>query len=302
MLSPAPMPFKTNRSAGPATRLGGFTLLGFSGPDAAAFLQAQTMNDVRLLDVLRWQWNGWLNPKGRLICLFALLRTAEAEFIAVLADFPAADLQAQLQRFVFRSKVKLEPVTSHVAAAHFDAVPDMGHSASDLAEGSAETGFRLDFSGEGCRRELMLLPASSQALRPQDDDCDARWLSCDLAHGLPRIAAAQREAWTPQMLSLDRLNAFSVKKGCYPGQEIVARTHFLGKAKRLLARVEGRGLDPGASVQDGNGHAIGSVACVNVDGSAGLAIMQAGEHPSGVLVGGNTVALPPLLGGLQRPV
>ncbi len=296
------MPFKTNRSDGSAPRLGGFALLGFSGLEAGLFLQAQTMNDVRLLDVHRWQWNGWLNSKGRVICLFALLRAAEQEYIAVLADFPAVDLQVQLQRFLFRSKVKMGPVTSLVAAAQFDQAPDMGSPASDLAVGSAETGFRLDFSGDGCRRDLLLLPESSPALAPQDADCDARWLACDLAHGLPRFAAAQREAWTPQMLSLERLNAFSVKKGCYPGQEIVARTHFLGKAKRLLARIEGGGLDSGASVQDGNGHAIGSVACVNSDGSAGLAIMQAGEHSDGVVVGGNAVTLPPLLGGLQRPV
>ena len=61
----------------------------------------------------------------------------------------------------------------------------------------------------------------------------------DLEHGLPRLPASQAEHWTPQQLSLERLGAFSVKKGCYPGQEIVARTHFLGKAKRGLALLEG---------------------------------------------------------------
>ena len=68
----------------------------------------------------------------------------------------------------------------------------------------------------------------------------ARWFAHDLHAGLPRLPASQREQWTPQQLSLERLHAFSVKKGCYPGQEIVARTHFLGKAKRGLVLFESR--------------------------------------------------------------
>ena len=74
---------------------------------------------------------------------------------------------------------------------------------------------------------------------PDAPACD-RWAAIDLAHGLPRLADAQSGQWTPQQLSLDRLRAYSVKKGCYPGQEIVARTHFLGQAKRGLVLFDGR--------------------------------------------------------------
>ena len=94
-----------------------------------------------------------------------------------------------------------------------------------------------------------------------DTDAIALWRVQDLQHGLPRLSAAQREQWTAQQLSLERLPAFSVKKGCYPGQEIVARTHFLGKAKRglVLFRAEAEVVD-GAEVH-AEDRSIGKVAC-----------------------------------------
>ena len=78
-----------------------------------------------------------------------------------------------------------------------------------------------------------------------------------MRHGLPRLPASQREQWTPQQLALDRLAAYSVKKGCYPGQEIVARTHFLGKAKRSLQ-----------CFSAGGRRGIGSCTCLSAIASA----------------------------------
>lgn len=308
MLSPATMPFKSIRPERAVPRLSGFSLLSVSGPDAAAFLQAQTMNDVRQLEAARWHWNGWLNSKGRVIALFALARTASDEFIAVLPDFPADEFRGQLQRYVFRSKVLLQEADALVAAglAPADGVPvapaahgDLG--TGDRVEGNHVDGFVLDFSGQGGPRSLCLLPVSSADLGEADPGNDASWLAYDLAHGLPRLDPSQREAWTPQMLSLDRLVAYSLGKGCYPGQEIVARTHYLGQSKRSLARVSGIGLVCGATVTNQAGATLGTVIRATANQQDGLAVLSSKESASDAQIGGHEIQLPAFFSGLGRP-
>ena len=120
MLSPAPMSIKQTSSTAAARPWAASRLLAVEGPDAEAFLQAQLMNDVRALAPMQWQWNGWLTPKGRVIALFALVRLSPERFWLVLPDFPAGELRPRLQRFVFRSKVKLRVVDDWRAAAVFD--------------------------------------------------------------------------------------------------------------------------------------------------------------------------------------
>ena len=110
-----------------------------------------------------------------------------------------------------------------------------------------------------------------------------------------------RSAWTPQMLSLQRLQAFSLAKGCYPGQEIVARTHYLGQAKRELALLEGEGLSPGATVSDAAGGNLGTIVCSAREGSLALAVLQAGRQPGELKAGEAPAREMPLREGLQRP-
>jgi hypothetical protein len=294
------MAFKTNRAAKAVPRLSGFSLLGFAGPDAALFLQAQTMNDVRGLASGQWHWNGWLNAKGRLIALFALLKLADDEFVAVLPDYPAQQLQPLLQRYVFRSKVKIQPLADLVAAADFDCA-DRG-AARDFAIGNKQSGLILDFSGDGLRRCLVLLPEGHPDLQAPDLDCDGKWLAADLAHGLPRLDPSQVESWTPQMLSLERLRAYSLKKGCYPGQEIVARTHYLGQARRALSLVTGDGLELGAAIKDKHGVAFGSIISVAPGSACGLAVVQSEKRAEDAWIGDQAVTLPAFFDGLQRPV
>jgi folate-binding protein YgfZ len=302
MLNPALMPFKENLSAiMTLSGLSGFSLLAVEGVDAESFLQAQTMNDVRALAAGRWQWNGWLNPKGRVIALFALARIADDAFIAILPDFPANELLPLLQRFVFRSKVKLR-VRDDLVCAGEVGVGLLSNAASDHLDGTAETGFALDFSSEGASRRLWLLSTGSPALLPPDANKDEFWREQDLLHGLPRLPASQREAWTPQMLSLERLNAFSLKKGCYPGQEIVARTHYLGQSKRTLRCLKGHDLLPGAVVADAGGGSIGTVVAATTDGRTALAVCNRDADPDRLRVAERPVEPLPLLPGLARPL
>lgn len=292
MLSPAPSPYKAKEMR----RLSG-SVLECVGPEAAAFLQAQTMNDLRTLEPGRWQWNGWLNPKGRVICLFALWRRDEQSFALLLPDFPAGELLPLLQRYVFRSKLRLSASTQWSLAGEFAAAGDSGPR-RDLVV-AAEDGHAFDLGGDGGPRRWLVLPTEPAQALPEEPDFELAWRAADLAHGLPRLEAAQREAWTPQMLSLQRLGAFSVAKGCYPGQEIVARTHFLGQAKRELVRLRAAELAAGAAVRGADGRSLGTV--VAAGGGEALAVL-ATEHPGALQVEAATVEVAALFDGLRRPL
>jgi folate-binding protein YgfZ len=289
------MTFKTNLGVARCPALAGFAVVEVEGRDSAAFLQSQSMNDVVALAPGRWQWNGLLTPKGRVIALFALACVADGRFLLVLPDADPAELVVHLRRFVFRSKVTITHSQAWVAAGGPAAASDDPCAVA----GDPDQGFALDFSGVGGSRWLWLLAPSHPALAPPDAAADASWRDGDLAHGLPRLSGAQREAYTPQMLSLERLGAFSLKKGCYPGQEIVARTHYLGQAKRGLVRLRGAGLAPGQPV-DAAGLAAGSIACTDAAGHHALAVLAA-DTVGDLTSGGFPCTRESLLPGLVRP-
>ena len=232
-------------------------VLALTGRDAVKFAHAQFMSDVAALAPGHWQWSGWLTPKGRAIALFALLRLDDETLWLLLPDFDAGEFAALLQRFAFRSKLELKPRGDLHANGTF-AEPALAKGAAFVINGdSAE----LDMGADGGPRTLRIDTASA----PDDETSQAEWLAFDLAHGLPRLPQSQREHWTPQQLSLERLRAFSVKKGCYPGQEIVARTHYLGQVKRgLVALCAAAPIPVGADVEL-DGAAIGKVVSASPD-------------------------------------
>ena len=226
-------------------------VLAITGRDAVKFAHAQFMSDVAALAPGHWHWSGWLTPKGRVIALFALLKFDDETLWLLLPDFDAGELASQLQRYVFRSKLELKARDELHANGAF-AAPVQASGARFAIDGDA---VELDMGADGGPRTLRIdvKPAA------ENSQAQAEWLAFDLAHGLPRLPAAQREHWTPQQLSLERLRAFSVKKGCYPGQEIVARTHFLGQAKRgLVALCAAKPISVGADVEL-DGAAIGKI-------------------------------------------
>ncbi|HZX80401.1 MAG TPA: tRNA-modifying protein YgfZ, partial [Lysobacter sp.] len=132
-----------------------------------------------------------------------------------------------------------------------------------------------------------------------DADAVPAWAALDLRHGWPAIPGVRLDAWTPQQLSLQRFPAFSVRKGCYPGQEIVARTHFLGRAKREAVLFECLQGDPGdAALQASDGVTATPTAHA---GRWCLAVAPC-ERPSGEWTAGDAVLVErPLADGLSRP-
>jgi len=275
--------------------LPGHRLITLEGRDGAAFAQAQFMNDVAALEPGQWQWSGWLTPKGRVIALFALLKRSDEALWLVLPDADAAAIAAALARFVFRSKVRIQVREDLHASGRF-AAP--GSASGANFTGDEEAGVEIDVGSATGPRTLRIGRESA----PLDEAGAARWQALDLEHGLPRLSASQVEHWTPQQLSLDRLRAFSVKKGCYPGQEIVARTHFLGQAKRGLVLLEAASkLEPGQEVTAGS-VAMGKLVAVGAVGSRhlALAVMPLEREAASLEVEGTSVAEGPLLDGLSR--
>lgn len=275
------------------------SVLTLCGRDSIAFAQSQCMNDVALLGDGQWQWNGWLNAKGRVIALFALLRLDSETLWLLLPDVPAEGLAEQLRRYVFRSKViatarnDLQVTGSFAAPLHaqLNNIGQLGEMANATVE--------LDLSAQGGARRLCIHTTAAT----EDAAARAQWATFDLQHGLPRLPASQVEHWTPQQLGLERLAAFSVKKGCYPGQEIVARTHFLGQTKRTASLLHtSHPLTAGDDVCDQQQHSFGKVvACCDALAMAVLpAQMQAEGIDNPLFVGDHRVQPVAFMGGLQR--
>ncbi len=276
--------------------IGDVSFLAIQGPDAEAFAQSQLMNDVLALPVGHWHWNGWLNAKGRVLALFALARIAPGDLLLALLDEPADALRDGLQRFVFRSKLRLTVRDDLGAFAEWPGVEPSGVAADRLGF-AGDGSITLDCSAAGGTRRLRVAPRAGHAV---DSDATRRWREADLRHGLPRWRSGHEHGWTPHMLSLDRLKAFSTRKGCYPGQEIVARTHFLGQSKRQAWWLDGDGLQAGQPITGDDGRAVGDIIEATADGRGALAV-AALPAPGPVRCGDAPALASPPLTGLARP-
>ncbi|MEO6104735.1 MAG: folate-binding protein [Pseudoxanthomonas sp.] len=288
------MPDNLPDSAAPWFALPDHAVIALDGPDATGFAQAQFANDVVALAPGHWQWNAWLTPKGRVIALFALLKLEQDRILLLLPDADPEGFASQLQRFVFRRKLKIAVRGDLQANGRFQQ-PVCARNARIGIDGEV---IEIDYGTGDEARTVRIAPLREW---PDSADSSARWKAFDLLHGLPRLPTEQREQWTPQQLSLQRLQVFSVKKGCYPGQEIVARTHFLGKAKRGLVVFEADApIPPGSSVSDA-ARVVGSVVSTsNEDRFLALAVMPLEREPALLSADGIGLRELPLVDGLNR--
>ncbi len=273
----------------PVLALPDHRVMTLEGPDAVAFAHAQFANDVLALDAGHWHWNAWLTPKGRVIALFALARLDEDRLLAVLPDYPADVFASQLQRYVFRRKLKV----SARQDLHVNGALDLSPHANGSRLGIEGDGVTFDLQAGDTPRFWRVEPRQA----PQSEAFVAQWRALDLRHGVPRLPESQWEQWTPQQIALDRLNAYSIKKGCYPGQEIVARTHFLGKAKRSLRLLQTpQPVEVGAPVQ-ADGVAPGTIVSTaeTGDGSLALAVVALDATAEHWTSGAISLAETPLL-------
>jgi len=215
-------------------------LMEINGPDAVAFAHAQFSSDVRALVDSQWQWSAWLSAQGRVRSVFRLLRRSAERLVLYLSGGSAGGMQKSLAPFVMRAKVQLAVHEDCIACGYLDPgdlvrdlrVQPAGRTFSDLPRGE---GFALAVS-----EKRWCLITDKPPGSPIDNSGDAinSWHSSDIVDGIPHVDADQADRYLPQWIGLSRLGAIHVGKGCYPGQEIIARLHFKGGNRRWLHRLE----------------------------------------------------------------
>jgi folate-binding protein YgfZ len=258
-------------------RLADVAVLRLSGADARAFLSRQLTCDLSALAPDRALTGAWLTPKGRALVLMQLVEAPDGAVLAVLPASLADEVCRRLRLFVMRDDVAVACSGDLVAAG-------LAGAAVSAAEAAcAPEALRLArLTVEGPLALLIGEPAAVDdaigelaGVARGDDDAWHRHL---IAAGLPEVTLETREMFVPQMINLDRIGAVSFTKGCYPGQEIVARTQHLGRIKRRMFRalVDGETVPaPGTGVHGAEGDALGRVvsAAPSGDGAVHLLVV-----------------------------
>jgi folate-binding protein YgfZ len=219
--------------------------LRFGGDDAEAFLQGQLSCDVEQVSLRSSSYGAFCSPKGRMIANFLLLRD-QAGFAMVLSRDLVPAVQKQISKFVLRSKVKVSdasPAVVLAGAAGAQAERSLAQVFPDLPEGPGEVrsvpgaGAIVRFKDGRLLLALDATRAPSILVEPESRlaPADARvWRWLEIRSGLPLVTAATQDQFIPQMANLELIGGVSFEKGCYTGQEVVARTQHLGKVKRRM--------------------------------------------------------------------
>ena len=196
-----------------------------SGDDAENFLQGQFSNDLSNIPAEGQQLGSYCNPKGRALCVYRVLRQDDHYLLVVPTDLADA-ISKRLQLYKMRAKVVIEPIESHTLVGVINL-------ASPTDNDAAKTGWMVD-------KYRRLLLVENEALEGMVNQLDlplvgtAGWQLGDILTGTAQVYAATSEAFIPQQINLDLTDGVSFTKGCYPGQEIVARIRYLGKLKQRL--------------------------------------------------------------------
>lgn len=290
-------------------------LIRASGEDAAVFLHNLLTNDIKGIGPDGARFAGFCTPKGRLLALFLIWRDGD-DFLLMLPREILPAILKKLSMYVLRSKVKLSDASEGRALIGFStAVSPAPGFLGDEAAGLARFGVTSVDGGQAIRlddtRWLLALDAGSAGSRWQQLATQAKpvgleaWRWLEIAAGQPSVVAATQEAFIPQMLNMElpAVAGVSFSKGCYPGQEIVARTQYLGKVKRRTYRATlASSVTPGTSVyapETGDQH-CGAVVSVAPSPAAGfeclvcvqIGAVEAGEVHVGSLGGERLEFLP----------
>lgn len=273
-------------------------LIAVNGADAAAFLHGQLTNDVERLAPAQARLAGYCSAKGRLLATFLMWCDASADatiYLACGADVQAG-VQKRLSMFVLRAKAKLTdgtathvllqvggPAAEALLAGTFASLPDSALAAAHGTLGDAPTSLvRLPDAGtaRALPRFLWSVPVAqagaawaslTQAAGVVTVAPDiAAWL--DVHSGVARVTSATQEQFVPQMINWEVVGGVNFRKGCYPGQEVVARSQYRGTIKRRLhlAHIDGAPPQPGQAL----------VETSDPDQPCGM-IVQAAIAPSG---------------------
>lgn len=250
--------------SGGITRLRHSALISASGQDAVTFLHGQLTNDIQGLKPGNSCLAGYCTPKGRLLATMLVWHSDDAVMLLVPQELQP-DLQKRLQMFVMRAQVKFGDVSASTGmlgiigqaaiaalASWFPSLPEQPLACISNAHGTL---LRLA-DGDGLPRYQWIGPRATidtawPALSVAAGELSEHdWALSEIHSGIPQITLATREKFVPQMVNFELLGGVNFKKGCYPGQEIVARSHYLGKQKRrtVLARIADAAVVSGVEV------------------------------------------------------
>ena len=252
-------------------------LLQLDGADAVSFLQGQVTNDVKLLHGQTAHYSGYCSPKGRMLALF-LAFAHQGHIHLQLPKELVAPIAKRLKMYVLRSKVEIQDVSDSIikfGLSGAKAIALLGEAFSSIPQQdfelvTHENGALIRLPGAQPRFEIFTDIANApdiwNKLAPIAKTVDAAyWELLDIQAGIPEVYAKTQEEFVPQMLNLDLLNGINFKKGCYTGQEIVARTHYLGTVKRRTQVVHidsDTAPNAGDDVLNSNNEIVGKVVRV----------------------------------------
>ena len=268
----------------PGSGEGELAVIRASGADAGTFLQGQLTQDVLLMRSNEARLAAWCSAKGRMLASFAVCKSSNEEFLLILSRDLLTTTLKRMRMFVMRAKCVLTDVTGELSVQGLVGAP--ARAALVATNSIALSGYSMPASGTISTEIIVQLPNGylddapiPRALRisPARPDWStdashvASWNAMECASGIARLTAAVSEAFVPQMLNYESVGGVNFKKGCYPGQEVVARSQFRGTLKRraYIATSE-MVLQAGQEVFDSH----------EPDQPCGL-VAQAAEHPSG---------------------
>ena len=231
-----------------AVRLADWGVIRARGEDAASFLHGQLTQDTQSLAIGQARLAGYCSPKGRLLASFVIWRAAPDEILlACSADVLAPTLK-RLSMFVLRAKCRLSDASSELALWGLAAPASAGTPAAlpGLASPAAAFGTHIAAGATvirlpdaaGCARALLAAPADAVPAVPATLPKPV-WEWLEVQSAVPRIVARTVDAFVPQMVNLELVGGVHFQKGCYPGQEVVARSQYRGTVKRRMYLVEG---------------------------------------------------------------
>ena len=262
-----------------------YGLIAVHGEDAVDFMQGQFTNDVRKVTEQHSQLSGMCNPKGRLLASFRIFRHGDSYYLCMPAEM-IEDVIRRLRMYVLRSRVTLEEASDtfvHLGLSGEETRAALQGFAGELpAEPGDVTarGNQVVICVPGIHPSYELFTTSDAAaalwdklnVRSAPVGAEA-WRLLDVQAGIPCIYPGTREAFVPQMINLQLVDGVSFKKGCYTGQEIVARMQYLGKLKRRMYRAR---VSSASSPQPGDG----LFSPADPEQSCGQ-VVSAAKHPDG---------------------
>lgn len=261
-------------------------VVSVKGVDAVSFLQSQLTNDVARLPPDRVQLSGYCTPKGRLLGTFHQWRTDDSVFLRMPREV-IGSIVKRLSMFVLRAKAKVTDVsdawsTYALLGEGTPLLTQAGLALPDTPWTSAlSDGTRVDRmlpTPDGAPRFLITLPSDSklhESSAAAQTSSNLWWLS-EIEAAVPTIFAATQEKFVPQMINFEVLGGVDFKKGCYPGQEIVARSQYLGKLKRRMniAHVDATDVEAAADIyHSGGAQPIGAVVMAAESPAGGSALL-----------------------------